>query len=65
MTTIEEQNTIIEQDRLNQQTPFDPKTQFYPADLFILKGFSRGQPVYERNERWHNSKGYFIGRFKK
>jgi hypothetical protein len=62
MTSIEEQRAIIEQDRLNQLTPFNEKTQFLPADLFILKGFRGGQPVYERNPRWHDDKGYFIGR---
>jgi hypothetical protein len=60
----EEQKALSEQDRINRQTPFDPKKQFYPADLFILKGFysHSGIPIWERNERWHNKKGYFTGR---
>ena len=48
-----------------QQTPFDPRTQIYPADLFILEGFDfRRQPIWVRNPRWHDDKGYFIGRSK-
>ena len=62
----EEQKAVIEQDKLNRQTPFDPRTQIYPADLFILEGFdSRHQPIWVRNPRWHNDRGYFIGRNKK
>jgi len=61
----EEQKTVIEEDRLNRQTPFDPRTQIYPADLFILEGFDfRRQPIWVRNPRWHDDKGYFIGRSK-
>jgi hypothetical protein len=52
---------LIEQDKLNRQTPFDPQKQFFPADLFILVGFdSKGQPIYERNPRWHTEDGYYI-----
>jgi hypothetical protein len=61
LTSIEEQKAIIEEDKLNQQTPFNPETQFYPADFFILKGFSHGYPIWERNDKWHDSRGYFIG----
>jgi hypothetical protein len=62
--TTEEQRAVIEEGRFNRLMPFNPRTQFYLADLFILKGFSFGVPVFERNERWHDSKGYFIGRSK-
>jgi len=55
--------TLIEQDKLNRQAPFDPQKQLYPADLFILVGFdSRGQPIQERNPRWHTPDGFYIGR---
>jgi hypothetical protein len=55
----------IKQDNLNRQTPFDPQKQFYPADLFILKGFDiRGQPIKERNPRWHNPDGFYVRRTK-
>jgi hypothetical protein len=58
-------HVLIEEDKLNGQTPFDPRTQIYPADLFILEGFdSRRQPIWVRNPRWHDDKGYFIGRSK-
>lgn len=64
MSNLQQQNqrkAIIEQDKVNRQTPFDP--QKYPADLFILVGFdSKGQPIKERNPRWHNSDGFFTGR---
>ena len=61
----EEQKTVIEEDRLNRQTPFDPQTQIYPTDLFILEGFDfRRQPIWVRNLRWHDDKGYFTGRSK-
>jgi hypothetical protein len=54
---------LIEQDKLNRQTPFDPQKQYFPADLFILVGFdSKGQPIYERNPRWHTEDGYYIER---
>jgi hypothetical protein len=57
-----QRKTIIEQDRLNRQIPFDPRKQFFPADLFILVGFdSKGHPVYERNPRWHTEDGFYIG----
>ena len=50
-------------DELNQNTPFNPEKQFYPADLFILVGFDiYGQPIKERNPRWHDEDGFFIGR---
>ena len=65
MSNLQQQNqrkALIEQDKLNRQTPFDPKTQRYPADLFILVGFdSKGQPIKERNPRWHDSDGFYIG----
>jgi hypothetical protein len=54
---------VIEQDKLNRQTPFDPQKQLYPADLFILVGFdAKGQPIKERNPRWHTPDGFYIGR---
>jgi hypothetical protein len=55
--------SIIEQDKLNRQTPFDPQKQFYPADLFVLVGFDFGQAIKERNPRWHTPDGFYIGRF--
>jgi len=61
----EEQKAVIEEDKLNRQTPFDPQTQIYPADLFILEGFDfRRQPIWERNPHWYNDSGFFIGRSK-
>ena len=60
---IKEQNAIIEQNKLNRQTSFDPQIQICPADLFILEGFdSRCQPIWIRNPRWHDSRGYFVGK---
>jgi hypothetical protein len=57
------QEEIIKQDKLNRQTPFDSQRQWYPADLFILVGFdSKGQPIWERNPRWNNEDGFYIGR---
>lgn len=54
---------MIEQDEINRQTPYDPRKQLYPADLFILVGFdSKGQPTKERNPRWHTPDGFYIGR---
>jgi hypothetical protein len=54
---------IIEHDKLNRQIPFDPQNQLYPADLFILVGFdSKDQHIKERNPRWHDSDGFYIGR---
>jgi hypothetical protein len=68
MSNLRQQNqrkAIIEQDKLNRQTPFDPQNQFFPADLFILVGFdSKGQPIKERNPRWHTKDGFYIGRSK-
>jgi hypothetical protein len=65
MPNLYQQNSrkaFIEQDKLNRQTLFDPQKQFFPADLFILVGFdSKGQPVYERNPRWHTEDGFYIG----
>jgi hypothetical protein len=65
MSNLQQQNRrkeIIEQDKLNRQTPFDPQKQFYPADLFILVSFdSKGQPIKERNPHWHDEAGFFIG----
>lgn len=58
-----QRNATIEQDKLNRQKPFYPQKQLYPADLFVLVGFDlRGQPVFERNPKWHDSDGYYIGR---
>lgn len=58
-----QRKAIIEQDKLNRQTPFDPQKQLFPADLFILIGFdSKGQPIYERNPRWHTDNGYYTER---
>lgn len=66
MSNLQQQNqrkAIIEQDKVNRQTPFDPQKQLYPADLFILVGFdSKGQPIKERNPRWHDSDGFYTGR---
>jgi hypothetical protein len=66
MSNLQQQNQrmkLIEQDKLNRQTPFDPQKQRYPADLFILMGFdSKGQPIKERNPRWHTEDGFYIGR---
>jgi hypothetical protein len=66
MSNLQQQNqrkALIEQDKLNRQTSFDPQKQFLPADLFILVGFdSKGQPIKERNPRWHTKDGYYIGR---
>jgi hypothetical protein len=66
MTNLQQhiqRESFIEQDKLNRRTPFDPENQFFPADLFILVGFdSKGQPIYERNPRWHTKDGYYIGR---
>jgi hypothetical protein len=60
-----QRKSIIEQDKLNRQTPFDPQKQLFPADLFILVSFdSKDQPIYERNPRWHTNDGYYIGRSK-
>jgi hypothetical protein len=63
MSKLEQQReAIIEQDKLNRTTPFDPNTQFYPADLFVLVSFdSKGQPIWERNPRYHDKDGYYIG----
>jgi hypothetical protein len=65
MSNLQQQNqrkALIEQDKLNRQTPFDPPRQLYPADLFILVGFdSKGQPIKERNPRWHTKDGFYIG----
>jgi hypothetical protein len=60
-----QRKAIIERDKLSRQTPFDPQNQFFPADLFILVSFdSKGQPIYERNPRWHTPDGFYIGRSK-
>jgi hypothetical protein len=57
------QMEIVRRDKLNRLTPFDPQNQFYPADLFILKAFdSKAQPIWERNPRWHDEDGFYIGR---
>ena len=54
---------LIEQDKVNRLTPFDPQRQFYPADLFILLGFDfKAQPIWERNPRWHDEDGFYIGK---
>jgi hypothetical protein len=61
-TSIKNRKVITEQDKINKQTPFNPKQQFYPADLFILKGFDfKDQPVWERNPCWHTEDGFYIG----
>lgn len=62
---MEEQKRIVEEDKLNRQSTWDPKIQILPADLFVSVGFKEGRPIYERNPRWHDDKGYFIGRPKK
>jgi hypothetical protein len=60
-----QRDALIEQDNLNRQTPFNPQKQLYPADLFILIGFdSKGQPIKERNPRWHDKDGFYTGRTK-
>jgi hypothetical protein len=65
MSNPQQQNQgklLFKQDKLNRQTPFDPQIQFYPADLFILVGFDfKGQPIWERNPRWHNADGFYVG----
>jgi hypothetical protein len=65
LSNVQQQNqreALIEQDKLNRQTPFDPQKQRYPADLFILVGFDeKGQPIKERNPRWHTEDGFYIG----
>jgi hypothetical protein len=65
MSNLQQQNQrmkLIEQDKLNRQTPFDPQKQRYPADLFILVGFdSKGQAIKERNPRWHTEDRFYIG----
>jgi hypothetical protein len=65
MSNLQQQNqrkALIEQDKLNRQTRFDPQKQFYPADFFILIGFdSRDQPIKERNPHWHTKDGFYIG----
>jgi hypothetical protein len=65
MSSLQQQNQrmkLIEQDNINRQTPFDRQKQRYPADLFILVGFdSKGQPIKERNPRWHTEDGFYIG----
>jgi hypothetical protein len=59
----QEQRKQRDQDRLNRKSTFDSEKQFYPADLFILLGFdSKGHAVKERNPRWHDSDGFYIGR---
>jgi hypothetical protein len=55
------QRAVIEEDRLNRLKAWIPESEFNPADIFILRGFSFGQAVWERNPRWHNDEGYFIG----
>jgi hypothetical protein len=56
-----QRNATIEQDKLNRQKPFYPQKQLYPADLFILVGFDfKGQPIWERNPRWHDEDGFYI-----
>lgn len=66
MSNLQQQShrkAIIEKDELNRQTPFDPQKQLYPADLFILVGFDDiGQPIKARNQRWHTTDGFYIGR---
>jgi hypothetical protein len=69
MSNLQQQNQrniLIEQDKLSRETPFDPLKQFYPADLFIIVSFdTKGQPVKERNPRWHTRDGFYIGSSKK
>jgi hypothetical protein len=63
---FQEQQRQRKLDKLNREKPFDPLKQFYPADLFILVGFDfKGQSIKERNPRWHDSNGFFIGRSEK
>jgi hypothetical protein len=63
---FQEQERQRKLDKLNRQKSFDPKIQFYPADLFILKAFDlKGLPIWERNPRWHDEDGFFIGRSEK
>jgi hypothetical protein len=66
MSNLQQQNqrkSIIGQDKLKRQTIFDPQKQYYPADLFILIDFdSKGQPIWERNPRWHTKDGFYTGR---
>jgi hypothetical protein len=65
MSNLQQQNqsNVVEQDKLNRTTPFDPQKQLYPADLFILVGLdAKGQAIKERNLRWHTPDGFYIGR---
>jgi hypothetical protein len=64
MSNLQNQRkSIVEQDKLGRQTIFDLQKQFYPADLFILVGFDfKGQPIIERNPRWHTKDGFYTGR---
>jgi hypothetical protein len=68
MLNLQQQNhrkTIIDQDKLNRQIPSDPQKQLYPADLFVLVDFDFiGQPIKERNPRWHDLDGFYTGRSK-
>jgi hypothetical protein len=66
LPNLQQQNqrmVLIDRDKLNRQTPFDPQIQFYPADLFILLGFDfKGRPILGRNPRWHTKDGFYSGR---
>ncbi len=65
MSILQQQNKrkwIIEQDKLNRQTSFNPQKQLYPADLFILVGFDyKSQPIKERKPRCHTEDGFYTG----
>jgi hypothetical protein len=65
LSNLQQQNqrTEIDQDKIHKQTPFYPQKQFYPADLFILVGYDfKGQPIWNRNPRWHTKDGFYVGR---
>jgi hypothetical protein len=66
LPNLQQQNqrmVLIDRDKLNRQTPFNPLKQFYPADLFILISFDfKGRPILERNPRWHTKDGFYSGR---
>jgi hypothetical protein len=55
---------IVALDQRNREEGkiFDPETQIWPADLFILSGFKNNRsPYYVRNPAYHDDHGYYIG----
>ncbi len=63
----EEQETCINIMKLNEYNLkiaeyFNPDTQWWPSDLFILTDFEdEWHPVYVRNPKYHDKIGYYIG----